>query len=694
MTATIDTARMIATSSKISNASVKGAPRANDARTRTGVTNNAIWTLEIVLMPTLRSILFFHAMVIAAPCSAALPMIAITMTPMNSSGRRIPSAGVTPSTAPTRISAMRPTRTVAPTRTPIAKFRLQIGFSCSCVTGLNTSLWVWRENTRPRTYPMRSSPAIARLTLGSWPVPFVESWNSSGITRATIASTRSVTWSSAARMENDCFLCRIPPTSILRPRTRRIFPMIEPVIDAFTTSTSPFASVWYPPAAKEAARPSATRAMMSSVAFPIVALRSPPIPGPARLLSSSVASPIRFARGMTATPAAANTARSGAPKRRSKIGMGTRAMGSRNFHFPATFMSGGIPMLRLRNSFDGLENVWFARPDPSKSEPLSIYRGTNPFQPTEIRPFRWNRDVRAAGVEGCAGFAYDGSEDARGARRGRRCDLLGLGPGPSGPPVRRAPRPERRGESRGREHVPDSLEHDPQPGFDAVRLARFQRGRRPDVPHPDRVGGLHGTLRAIRLDGAHCGLGGRADSRVREGERRQPVVRRQRGELHDRLDPPVRPSDGARERGDERVAGPAPRSRVQRRGGPALLRPHPVPVRPDESCLAERDDRRGVPSDVRAMHAVHLPGLRARPRGQRPQPEPRPQPMGLHDRMHESPGRLDGPCERAGGCGARRAGRDPVQRGDEPVVGLAGAVAHRRQPLVHLAGDPDRRRRA
>jgi len=51
--------------------------------------------------------------------------------------------------------------------------------------------------------------------------------------------------------------------------------MIEPTIDALTTSCSP--------------APRAKRAMMSSGALPKVTLRRPPIPGPDRTASSSVA---------------------------------------------------------------------------------------------------------------------------------------------------------------------------------------------------------------------------------------------------------------------------------------------------------------------------------------------------------------------------------------------------------------------
>ena len=62
--------------------------------------------------------------------------------------------------------------------------------------------------------------------------------------------------------------------------------MIEPVIDAFTTSWSPARS--------------ATIAMMSSAALPKVALSRPPMPSPTFSARCSVAFPISPASGMIA----------------------------------------------------------------------------------------------------------------------------------------------------------------------------------------------------------------------------------------------------------------------------------------------------------------------------------------------------------------------------------------------------------
>jgi hypothetical protein len=78
-----------------------------------------------------------------------------------------------------------------------------------------------------------------------------------------------------------------------KPRTRSRFPITLPVSDPRTTSVSPSST--------------AMSAMMSSGAFPKVAFRKPPIPGPVWCAACSVASPISQARGMSA--AAASTKR-------------------------------------------------------------------------------------------------------------------------------------------------------------------------------------------------------------------------------------------------------------------------------------------------------------------------------------------------------------------------------------------------
>ena len=74
----------------------------------------------------------------------------------------------------------------------------------------------------------------------------------------------------------------IRPTRSVKPRTSRRLPAIEPTSDALTTSVSPSER--------------AMTAMISSGAFPNVAFRKPPIPGPVWRARLSVASPISHER--------------------------------------------------------------------------------------------------------------------------------------------------------------------------------------------------------------------------------------------------------------------------------------------------------------------------------------------------------------------------------------------------------------
>src|SRR5215217_6938696 len=92
-----------------------------------------------------------------------------------------------------------------------------------------------------------------------------------------LAAVRSKYWRSRLR----------PPTNIAAPMTSRMFPRIEPTSEALTTSCRPSRN--------------AKKAMMISGALPNVTLRKPPMPGPDRAASSSVARPINAAVGMTPT---------------------------------------------------------------------------------------------------------------------------------------------------------------------------------------------------------------------------------------------------------------------------------------------------------------------------------------------------------------------------------------------------------
>src|SRR2546427_406571 len=132
----------------------------------------------------------------------------------------------------------------------------------------------------------------------------VESTYKAGITRPMTATTSIVIWIPDASREKCCTLYFTPPANMLNPRTKSRFPTTEPVSDAFTTSVKP--------------RDRAKIAMMSSVAFPNVAFRRPPTPGPACFPSSSVARPRNQASGTMARPATAKTMTPG-PRSRSRI---------------------------------------------------------------------------------------------------------------------------------------------------------------------------------------------------------------------------------------------------------------------------------------------------------------------------------------------------------------------------------------
>src|SRR4051794_27065598 len=87
-----------------------------------------------------------------------------------------------------------------------------------------------------------------------------------------------------------------------------MLPRIEPMSEALTTSCSP--------------RPSANRAMISSGALPKVTLSSPPMPGPERAASSSVARPMSAAVGMTPSAEVKKIAVAEAPATSSAIAIG------------------------------------------------------------------------------------------------------------------------------------------------------------------------------------------------------------------------------------------------------------------------------------------------------------------------------------------------------------------------------------
>jgi hypothetical protein len=126
--------------------------------------------------------------------------------------------------------------------------------------------------------PTSSSPGF-----GSRP-PCTSS-NTAGITSAPEATINIVAWERAAVRLKTWRSRRMPPTNIAPPRTNKMLPRTEPMIDALTTSCSPSSR--------------AKIAMRSSGKLPNVTLSRPPMPGPARSASSSVALPMSAAVGIT-----------------------------------------------------------------------------------------------------------------------------------------------------------------------------------------------------------------------------------------------------------------------------------------------------------------------------------------------------------------------------------------------------------
>src|SRR6266403_1295831 len=102
--------------------------------------------------------------------------------------------------------------------------------------------------------------------------------------RPIAASESEITELVAAVRLKRCSLYLVPPIRMEKPSTSSTLPIIDPVMEAFTTLVRPL----------ERAMP----AMISSAAFPKVALSNPPKPSPTRAASASVARPIQPAIGM------------------------------------------------------------------------------------------------------------------------------------------------------------------------------------------------------------------------------------------------------------------------------------------------------------------------------------------------------------------------------------------------------------
>src|SRR3954451_21110943 len=112
------------------------------------------------------------------------------------------------------------------------------------------------------------------------------------MTSAAIASRSIDAWAEAPERSKLWQSRPNPPPSAAAPSTSSVLPSTEPSSDAFTTSCRPASS--------------ANRARMSSGALPNVTFSRPPIPGPARAASSSVARPMSAAVGITPSVDAKN----------------------------------------------------------------------------------------------------------------------------------------------------------------------------------------------------------------------------------------------------------------------------------------------------------------------------------------------------------------------------------------------------
>ena len=189
--------------------------------------------------------------------------------------------------------------------------------------GLKRSRWVRSENNRPADVGERSGRARppargarpwsrsrrSRADGCGSPLPSTSS-KIAGITqRRRRPGTASTPGAVAAWAVELLTASRpSPPTNIAAPSTSRTLPMIEPTIEALTTSCRP--------------SPSANRAMISSGALPNVTFSRPPIPGPERAASSSVARPISAAVGMIPSAATKKIRPAEAPAISSAIAIG------------------------------------------------------------------------------------------------------------------------------------------------------------------------------------------------------------------------------------------------------------------------------------------------------------------------------------------------------------------------------------
>src|SRR5205823_2013322 len=166
------------------------------------------------------------------------------------------------------------------------------------------------------------------------------------------ASESEITAVRAPVLLNRCSLCLNPPSRTDSPRTSRMLPMMDPVIEGFTTLVNPLES--------------AMAAMISSAALPKVAFNSPPSPSPTRAASSSVARLIQPATGMIAmaeqTKSAVGLAWPGQKRSANAIGAKTRSQFKDGFILINTAEASWLldnPYQRLRGKFGCLPSSRF-----------------------------------------------------------------------------------------------------------------------------------------------------------------------------------------------------------------------------------------------------------------------------------------------------------------------------------------------
>ena len=168
---------------------------------------------------------------------------------------------------------------------------------------MNTNCITYTSSISNATTTLKPSYSVVRLDSGNACV------NIAGMPRPSTENSSMLEVMFIECILNFCILCLMPPASMDIPRTSRMLPITEPASEAFTTSNRPSFM--------------ATKAMMSSVAFPNVAFRRPPIFCPAKQAMSSVALPITPASGIIASEL--NTKSSGSEKP-AITGMNTRSM--------------------------------------------------------------------------------------------------------------------------------------------------------------------------------------------------------------------------------------------------------------------------------------------------------------------------------------------------------------------------------